>query len=208
MIALDALPLDLMALLAALASTAWYLSLGMGLGMGLGSTVGAVIAIPLSLRLPGLLLPCLGALVIAMACAGAAQLLVPIRHRFTIWAVALTVGVVTGALTYARADDIDPRLQHMARCYEVPGLHVIRWLLLPTVMPGILRGQVLAMPLSMALLLGYEGFLMRRGTGGYLAAAYAQGDVIAMTMGVSAVSLLILIWVGGARLVAHLVWPP
>ncbi len=166
------------------------LAVGAALGVAAGTSVGILIGL-FSLIRAGLV-PLVAALFPIPKIA-----LLPL---FVIWfgidegskyaLIALGTFTPTVVATYGAVDNVDRTLIRMGQSFGLPWLSIVRKIVLPGAMPGILSGLRISLAIAIILLVAAEMLGAEKGIGAYILEAGALYDLERLFAGVVMLSVL------------------
>ena len=101
--------------------------------------------------------------------------------------------------TYAAVDDVDRNLIRMGQSFGLPPAAIVRKIILPGAMPGILAGFRISISIAITMLVVAEMMNADRGVGAYIAAAGQLYQMDQLLAGVTLLALLgiVLSWLLG-----------
>jgi NitT/TauT family transport system permease protein len=99
----------------------------------------------------------------------------------------------TVVATYGAVDNVDRTLIRMAQSFGVPWWSIVRKIVIPGAMPGILSGLRISLAIAIILLVAAEMLGAERGIGAYILEAGSLYDLERLFAGVTLLSLIGLI---------------
>ena len=104
--------------------------------------------------------------------------------------IALGTFTPTVVATYGAVDNVDRTLIRMAQSYSLPWLSIVRKIVLPGAMPGILSGLRISLAIAIILLVAAEMLGAEYGIGAYILQAGSLNDLERLFAGVAILSLM------------------
>ncbi|NLU71496.1 ABC transporter permease [Streptomyces sp. HNM0575] len=189
------------------AATLWRLLPGYALGAATGALAGFVMGV--SRTLSAAFGPLFSALYAVPKIATLPLLLLVFGLTETprVLSVAVTVFFVLQINTAAGVRQIDPRLLESARAYGASGLRLLRFVLVPGALPGVLTGLRTATGLSVVVVVAVEFVASERGLGYLIWNSWTLFQPDRMYAGLMCVALLGAVFSGAVSLAGRAAMP-